>query len=134
MNKYLLLIFVFFTAVSLNSLCAQTHCDSLKVKIITIPSEGTGYFRLLEKGETCTMRSGRVVLEPGENVGEHSTDNYEELVIILSGSGEMVNESGIRSAVTEGQAVYVPPYSKHNVYNTGTSALVYIYVVSKAKD
>ena len=50
---------------------------------------GTDYQPIL-KGppDSATMRSGLVVLFPGDDVGEHSTENCEEIVIVLEGQGE----------------------------------------------
>ncbi len=108
--------------------------DTLKLRIINLPSiEDTSYFRVIEKGKSVTMHSGRVYLKEGENVGEHSSENYEELIIIFKGYGEIENSNKERFKIKEGQVIYIPPNSTHNVFNTGTGPLIYIYIVSKAQ-
>ena len=108
--------------------------DSLKVKITDVKIDTSQYQRLLGKGESVSMRSGRIILEKGESVGEHSTDNYEEFVIVLVGEGFAENHSGEKIPIREGQVIYIPPYSKHNIHNVNSKMLMYIYVVAKAYD
>lgn len=106
--------------------------DTIKFRIIDVPIQDTNYFRIIEKGKSYNFHSGRVYLKPGDNVGEHSTESYEELVIILKGSGEVENHLKERFQIKEGQIIYIPPNSTHNVYNTGTEPMIYIYIVTKA--
>lgn len=88
--------------------------------------------RLLGKEDTVSMRSGLVILQPGQDCGWHSTENYEELIICLEGSGELASEGAARRPLAAGQYAYNPPQTRHNVFNTGTAAMRYIYVVSPA--
>ena len=83
--------------------------------------------------ESVSMRSGLVVLSPGGSVGVHSTEGFEELVIVLMGQGEMQITGGDSLSIGEGTAVYCPPETEHNVVNTGAGALRYVYVVAKAR-
>jgi len=92
------------------------------------------YARLLSKEEGVRMRSGLVTLEPGKDCGWHSTDNYEELIICLAGAGEVETEGTGRRPITAGQYAYNPPDLRHNVFNTGTALMRYIYVVAPAYD
>lgn len=82
---------------------------------------------------TCGMRSGRVELREGEEIGEHSTGDHEEVLVILDGAGEVCVEGHEPLAVHGGQAAYVPPRSKHNVRNPGSPLLRYIYVVAPVR-
>ena len=77
------------------------------------------------------MRSGLVVLSPGSSVGVHSTEDFEELVIVLEGQGKMQMVEGDSLAIRVGVAVYCPPQTEHDVVNTGTGPLRYVYVVAK---
>ena len=76
------------------------------------------------------MKSGMVALEPGEAVGIHNTDNKEELIIVMEGEGEMdfTGYSPVRLSL--GNNAYCPPCTEHNIVNTGTGILRYIYIVS----
>jgi mannose-6-phosphate isomerase-like protein (cupin superfamily) len=40
------------------------------------------------------MKSGLVVLAPGKSVEKHSTQDREEMVVVLSGHGQMVLANG----------------------------------------
>jgi len=112
--------------------CIAEKFDSLKVKIVDVKIDSSIYQCLLEKGELVSMCSGRIILEKGENVGEHSTDDYEEFIIVLVGEGYAENEKGVKTPIKEGQVLYIPPYSNHNIHNEDSKMLMYIYIVSKA--
>ncbi len=92
------------------------------------------YQRLLEgKPQTLGMRSGRVHLEPGQACGQHSTKNHEELLIFLSGQGELQVGPDDHLAVGVGRVAYIPPETLHDVRNTGAAPLIYIYCVAPAR-
>ncbi len=46
------------------------------------------YQSLMKPPRTHNIRSGRVALMPGENVGVHNTDTMEEVLVVLEGTGE----------------------------------------------
>ena len=94
-------------------------------------TSGKPYLPLLEgPPATCGMRSVRVELRQGEEIGEHSTGNHEEVLVIIEGRGEMVIEGHSPLAIRGGQEAYVPPRTRHNVRNAGSLPLRYIYVVA----
>ena len=104
-------------------------------KMIKLDPKGQDYLRVLTgPPETSTMRSGLVMLAPSKSVGKHSTENYEELVIILEGQAEMQITGGKTLRLTKGFAAYCPPYTEHDVLNIGNDTLRYIYVVAKAQE
>ena len=116
-----------------SALTALTSADP-RPKVIRLEAEGRGYVRLLGgPPETSTMRSGLVTLAPGTTVGKHSTQGFEELVIVLEGQGELRVTGGETLRLSEGTAAYCPPRTEHDVVNTGTKPLRYIYVVAEAK-
>ncbi len=96
-------------------------------------NEAPEYQKLLAgQPETCGMRSGRVYLETGKDCGQHSTKDHEELLVFLAGKGELeIGDSG-RFAVGAAKVAYIPPQTAHNVRNSGTEPLVYIYCVAPA--
>lgn len=104
-------------------------------KPLTFPLEcATGYCALLTGApQTAGMRSGLVTLKPGESVGRHSTEGNEETLVILRGRGEAVIEGAGALKLVAPMAAYIPPASHHNVTNTGTEPLQYVYVVAPAK-
>ena len=82
---------------------------------------------------TITMHSGLVVLEPDSSVGTHNTEKYEEVLVILEGEGEMIITGGQILKFKENNVAYCPPYSEHNVINTGKTKLKYLYIVAIAE-
>jgi thioredoxin:protein disulfide reductase len=111
-----------------------TAISSLEVSPIvkTLPLDKSEYFEVLGKSEAHSLHSGLVTLEPGKDVGSHSTDNYEELIIVLDGHGEIEIDGAGRTSISKGQIAYNPPQTKHNVFNNGSSPLRYIYIVTLA--
>ncbi|HZP62466.1 MAG TPA: cupin domain-containing protein [Terriglobales bacterium] len=103
-------------------------------KVIPLASSGKDVTPVLTgPPETATMKSGYVVLAPGKSVGKHSTEHNEELLVVFEGQGEMVFRDGSKVPVNANTAVYCPPQTEHNVTNTGSGALRYVYVVAHAQ-
>jgi mannose-6-phosphate isomerase-like protein (cupin superfamily) len=91
------------------------------------------YQRLLAGApQTHGMRSGRVFLAVGESCGLHSTKDNEELLVFLAGEGQLWVGGEETSKVGNGKICYIPPNTEHNVKNTGSEPLVYIYCVAPA--
>ena len=80
--------------------------------------------------QTAGMRSGFVRLKPSATVGWHTTGKHEEALIILRGQGAVLIDSQAKRTFTGPAVAYIPPETRHNVENTGTEALEYVYVVS----
>jgi quercetin dioxygenase-like cupin family protein len=80
---------------------------------------------------TIGMYSGLVTLQPGKTVGHHNTKSYEEMLVILSGAGQMIFENKDSLQLKYGIVAYCPPNTEHDVKNTGTVPLKYIYIASK---
>ncbi|MGA3161408.1 MAG: cupin domain-containing protein [Terracidiphilus sp.] len=78
------------------------------------------------------MRSGFVRLKPGATVGWHTTGKNEEALVILHGQGDALIDGQTKQSFTAPALVYIPPSSRHNVENTGTELLEYVYVVAPA--
>lgn len=83
--------------------------------------------------ETVTMKSGYVVLDPGHTVGKHSTENHEEILIVLEGEGQMLFHDGSTLELKAHSALYCPPQTEHDVKNTGSAKLRYVYIVANAR-
>jgi len=89
------------------------------------------YQRILEgPPQSHGMRSGRVYLEPGESCGQHSTKQHEELLVFLAGQGQLLIEGRRPAAAGAGRVCYIPPETLHDVRNTGSEPLEYIYCVA----
>ncbi|HTV82972.1 MAG TPA: cupin domain-containing protein [Acidobacteriaceae bacterium] len=101
---------------------------------LTIPLAGQrGSMDLLTGApQTAGMRSGFVRLRPGETVGWHTTGRHEETLVILHGKGAALVEGQPRREFAAPAVAYIPPDTRHNIENTGTGALEYVYVVAPA--
>jgi mannose-6-phosphate isomerase-like protein (cupin superfamily) len=103
-------------------------------KVVVLDKPDNGVLPILAgPPETVTMKSGYVVLEPGRSVGKHSTEQHEEILIVLEGEGEMLFHDGSKLELKARTALYCPPETEHDVWNTGSQTLRYVYVVAKAE-
>lgn len=103
-----------------------------KAFVIELNTE-QNYQRLIPGApQSCGMKSGRVWLSPGADCGQHSTEGNEEQLVFLSGQGT-AHVADEKIAVGEGKICYIPPHTPHNIYNTGTEPLIYIFCVAPAK-
>jgi len=82
--------------------------------------------------QTHGMKSGRVHLEAGKSCGQHSTKENEELLVFLAGEGKVHIGDSDPLAVGAGKVAYIPPKTFHDVENTGSGPLLYIYCVAAA--
>jgi mannose-6-phosphate isomerase-like protein (cupin superfamily) len=80
------------------------------------------------------MRSGKVYLAPGKACGQHTTKDREELLVLLSGSGEVLIGESETFQVGSGKVCYIPPQTPHDVRNTGNEPLIYVYCVAPVSD
>jgi len=102
-------------------------------KTITLDLKSTEYLRVLAgPPESVTMRSGFVVLLPSNSVGKHSTDSYEEILVVLEGEGEMLLNDGSALLLKQYVVAYCPPKTEHDVRNCGDKPLRYLYIVARA--
>ncbi len=137
-NKPATLLFLVL-AIAVSPLAAQSGTDTAKpmppqARVIKLELGGKDYLPILRGApESHGMRSGLVELAPGRNVGKHSTHDNEELLIVLAGRGEMRFGNGTSLPVEAGYALYCPPRTEHDVFNTGSEPLRYVYVVSPVR-
>jgi quercetin dioxygenase-like cupin family protein len=81
--------------------------------------------------QTAGMRSGRVVLKPGQQMHRHSTQGNEEILVFLQGKARVIlGQEPL--ALEAGQVLYVPPQTEHEVHNDATEELRYIFTVAPA--
>lgn len=107
--------------------------DPRNVKILKLES-GSKYQRLFNKDSgTRDLKSGHVILKKGEEIGEHSTNDLEEALVILRGKGLLTINSEEEFNFEDNSVLYIPPDTVHNVKNTGNGILEYIFITSNAK-
>ncbi len=82
------------------------------------------------KPQTAGLRSGYVNLMPNQDVGEHNTENKEEIILILSGKAEISCDKYPPMSAELNSFIYIPPNTKHNVKNIGRKILRYVYIVN----
>ena len=107
----------------------STACEPF---VHELEDPGDYHMLLTGKPQTCGMRSGRVRLAPGQSIGQHSTKGNEELLVFLAGSGVAEIGEDTRLLVGVGKVAYVPLQTSHNIVNTGTDPLVYVFCVAPA--
>ncbi len=79
------------------------------------------------------MRARVVTLEPGKEVGEHTTENREELVVVLEGALVLIGPDG-KHPLKVGQAAFIPLDTVHNVINRTRKQARYMYVLALHKE
>ena len=87
------------------------------------------YNSIIKPPQSRMLKSGRVILQPGEDVGIHTTDNREEIIIVLKGTATIILE-GKESTITSGNHSYIPINIEHNIRNDSNEVLEYVYVVA----
>ena len=102
----------------------------LKPFVLPLPKNDK-HFEILSGDNSAVMHSGLVTLLKGECVGEHSTGNHEELIVVLEGYGEIEAGGNGRTKIKKGDVAYNPPDTKHNVFNFSNEVLRYIYIVAQ---
>lgn len=106
--------------------------DKPRARVISLGDGTARYLPVLEgPPDSVALHSGVVTLAPGSSVGMHSTKGYEELITVLEGQGELLIAGQDPLAIEPGVAAYCPPQTDHNVVNTGSVTLRYIFVVTE---
>ncbi len=75
------------------------------------------------------IKAGLVVLQPGEEVGKHRTENCEEIIVVIEGTAvALVNDQ--ETTISQHETHYVPKNIPHNIFNRTDKILKYYYIVS----
>ena len=112
-------------------ICASQTIPSLnEAKTFALDCAGGDCPLLKGAPQTSGMRGGSVKLKPGQSVGWHSTNQNEEALVILRGSGMAKIEGGKDVPLHENMLAYIPPATHHNVTNTGNAVMEYVWVVA----
>jgi len=83
---------------------------------------------LVSRSDSHQLHSGYVILDPGKEVGEHTTEGGEELIVMVEGKAEIISH-GHAETVEAPCVVFVPTHTVHNVRNRSKTLLKYVYVV-----
>ena len=71
---------------------------------------------------------GQVVLLPGEGHTRHNHPQSEEILYVLSGSGEQMVDDKPPFTVRAGDTIYIPTAIYHSTINTGWEPLVLLAI------
>ena len=105
-----------------------------RLKVVPLDPGDRPYFVLLDgPPETASMRSGLVTLAPGRSIGRHDTGTNEEMLVPLEGEGELRIDGHPPVVIRPGLITYAPAHTAHDVTNTGTRPLRYIFIVARAE-
>lgn len=103
----------------------------MEIKHLRIELSENCYRRLLDpQTESFGLKSGCVVLSSGERVGLHNTSQKEEIIFVLEGTGIFHAEKSQKIPIEKNSFIYCPPNTEHDVENTGSIPLRYIFVVT----
>lgn len=107
---------------------------SAQIKVVPLEPGDQPYLLLL-KGppETKSFRSGLVTLAPGKSIGVHNSGVNEEMLVPLEGQGELRFSDHPPIAIKPGLVTYAPARTEHDVVNTGTTRLRYIFITARAE-
>ncbi len=90
------------------------------------------FLRLLgDSNKTRGLKAGLVALKPKESIGEHKTENKEEVLIILKGSAIVYYGKSKKIKAPKNSFVFIPEQTLHNVENLGNKILQYLYVTTQ---
>lgn len=125
-------IWIALCAVTLVAVVVAQNAASGNPKTFALDCAGGDCPLLTGAPQTRGMRGGSVKLQPGQSVGWHSTGKNEEALVILHGSGAAKVEGQPDVPLHEKMLAYIPPMTRHNVTNTGSETLEYVWVVAPA--
>jgi mannose-6-phosphate isomerase-like protein (cupin superfamily) len=74
------------------------------------------------------MKFGKVVLEKGGKMREHSNGDSEELLVVLKGRAVVVLGK-TRKEISGGGHLIIPKSTVHSVENSGKGKLEYYYIL-----
>jgi mannose-6-phosphate isomerase-like protein (cupin superfamily) len=105
-----------------------------QIRSVPLDPGDQSYFLLL-KGppETRSFRSGLVTLAPGKSIGVHNSGVNEEMIVPLEGQGELRFSNHPPLLIKSGLITYAPAHTEHDVINTGSGPLRYIFITAKAE-
>ncbi len=105
----------------------------LKEKVFCTQLKGAQRFLRLLGGlnKVKGLKAGLVTLKPQELIGEHKTENKEEVLIILKGSAIIYFGKNKKLKARKNTFIFIPPETLHNVKNPGSKILQYVYVTTQ---
>jgi mannose-6-phosphate isomerase-like protein (cupin superfamily) len=125
-----------FTCAALVVICGalgQTKSTKLMPLVVDLNMKSMEYQEVLGgPPRTVSMESGLVVLAPSKSGKQHSTKKYEEVLVVFDGTGEMRIVGGETLNLKPNVIAYCPAMTEHQIANTGSTPLRYLYVAAKS--
>jgi mannose-6-phosphate isomerase-like protein (cupin superfamily) len=91
-----------------------------------IPPDGSEVRELARPPDSARNQSlAEARVPPGSEIVEHFHRASEEIYYFLEGSGRM-RLGNATASIEAGEAVVIPPGTRHKVWNTGTESLVFL--------
>ena len=132
MNRTLLQVWTVVVAGLALPLISASQTTAPQPLVIPLDTTQGSRDLLIGTPQTAGMRSGFVRLKPGETVGWHTTGAHEETLVILHGQGSALIEGQSDRPFVSPAVTYIPPATRHDIKNTGSDVLEYVYVVAPA--
>lgn len=95
-----------------------------------VPANGYAEVRVSRRNAPGNDRfsMGVQVIAPGSHIREHWHDAYEELLFFFEGTGTAVL-NGVEHPIVPGTTVYIPPWNRHTLVNTGDTDLKMMWML-----
>lgn len=90
------------------------------------------WFVTPERTPNATFAFGEVILLPGQGHDRHNHPQSEEILYVLSGTGEQMVSDGESFPVGAGDTIYVPQGAFHSTYATGWEPLRILAIYNPA--
>jgi mannose-6-phosphate isomerase-like protein (cupin superfamily) len=112
----------------------RENAPAPQVKVVNLdPGDSSNFLLLKGDPETKSLRSGLVTLAPGKSIGVSNSGKNEEMLMPLEGQGELRFSDHPPVVIKPGLITYAPAHSEHDVINTGSTRLRYIFITAKAE-
>lgn len=99
------------------------HLNNADTAEATVLSWGVAKWLIVAERDKASMSLGEVVVLPGKSHEWHTHEDSDEVVYVLSGSGEFSVGEGNRLPIKPGDAIHIPAGVGHDSHNTGWAPL-----------
>ena len=89
------------------------------------------YTKLISENISKVFNVGFVTLKPDEEIGTHSTKDYEELIITIEGSPILLIDNSKEIQLHTNTLILIPKFTKHNIINKSNNIAKYLYIIAK---
>lgn len=111
----------------------SVHDTPALPRVITFDPDTTAYQEIFDgANDSLVFYSGVVTIIPDKSGDLHNTEIYEEMIVVLEGEGQVRITKQKDIDLEFGNIAYIPPHTEHQVFNTGTKNLKYIYIAAKS--